>query len=437
MPIDVSRLWRQVALGEDTDLELKEARFRGSRAIGPRRDDLADELAAFANARGGRLVLGVSDDRQPQSLDPAQLDALANLVTEICSDSIKPPLDFSILQSAGPGTGGRRRAGRRDSGERDGAPVSRRTLSPAGRHEAADGFRGGPPAVPGAGAVRRGGDGHPGRAEHRDRQLAPGAVAPVRELAHGRTGRDRSVEVEVPEGRPARRAAGDGRRRAAGGGRRAGVVAERVDPGGVLWRRPHGRGPAARRAGRCRPARRADSRGGALRGPQSAGCGVQGSGAYRRAAVQRTRRLRGGGQRGRASRLRGVGVADTPVHVRRSTGAVLARRAVQFDDHRRPAHQPIHAQRAAGVPVGSVPGGRRAGRGRAAVLHRTARRRHRRHSGRNVRPCRRTAGLRVDRRAGAEGRAARGAAAGVRRRRGSRRGQARRHGSAAAGCPTC
>ncbi len=108
MPIDATRLWEQVALGEDTDLELKEARFRGNRVSGPRRDDLADELAAFANAGGGRLVLGVSDDRKPQSLDPAQLDALTNLVTEICSDSIKPPLDFSIfrVQAPEPAEGG-------------------------------------------------------------------------------------------------------------------------------------------------------------------------------------------------------------------------------------------------------------------------------------------------------------------------------------------
>ena len=108
MPIDASRLWEQVALGEDTDLELKEARFRDSRVVGPRRDDLANELAAFANARGGRLVLGVSDDRRPQSLDPWQLDALANLVTEIGSDSVKPALDFSIfrVQAPKPARGG-------------------------------------------------------------------------------------------------------------------------------------------------------------------------------------------------------------------------------------------------------------------------------------------------------------------------------------------
>ena len=88
MPFDAQRLWRQVALGEDTELELKEARFRADRVVGPKRGDLADGLAALANGRGGRLVLGVTDERQPQGLDPAQLDALADLVTEICSDSV-------------------------------------------------------------------------------------------------------------------------------------------------------------------------------------------------------------------------------------------------------------------------------------------------------------------------------------------------------------
>ena len=102
MSINASRLWQQVALGEDTGLELKEVRFRGLRVVGPRRDDLADELAACANGRGGRLVLGVADDRRPQGFDPAQLDALADLVTEICSDSVKPPLDFSLFRVGAP-----------------------------------------------------------------------------------------------------------------------------------------------------------------------------------------------------------------------------------------------------------------------------------------------------------------------------------------------
>ena len=92
MSVDVDRFWTKVQLGEDTDVELKEVRFRGRDVIAPRRRDLADGLAAFANAAGGWLVLGVSDDRTPQPLDASQLDAVVRLVTEICSDSIEPAL---------------------------------------------------------------------------------------------------------------------------------------------------------------------------------------------------------------------------------------------------------------------------------------------------------------------------------------------------------
>lgn len=98
MRIDSKRLWEAVRLGEDSDLELKAVDFRGKKVVAPARDDLADELAAFANARGGCLMLGVRDDRTPQSLDPAQLDALMDLVKEICEDSIKPRLNFDAIR---------------------------------------------------------------------------------------------------------------------------------------------------------------------------------------------------------------------------------------------------------------------------------------------------------------------------------------------------
>ena len=94
MPIDPTALWRQVQLGEDSELELKEVRLRGTRVVAPRRDSLADELAAFANADGGRIVLGVADNREPKPLDADALDAVTALVGEICTDSIDPALDF-------------------------------------------------------------------------------------------------------------------------------------------------------------------------------------------------------------------------------------------------------------------------------------------------------------------------------------------------------
>ena len=96
MPIDVSRFWRQVQLGEDSELEFKEVRFKGPRVSSPKRSAVADELAALANSPGGRLVFGVTDQREAQPLHPDELDAVADFVTELCTDSIDPPLDFSL-----------------------------------------------------------------------------------------------------------------------------------------------------------------------------------------------------------------------------------------------------------------------------------------------------------------------------------------------------
>ena len=106
MQANIEQLWQAVRLGEDSDLELKEVQLRGKRVSAPARDHLADELAAFANARGGRLVLGVKDDRTPQSLEPASLDALMDMVSAICEDSIRPRLDYEAHRVAVPGGNG-------------------------------------------------------------------------------------------------------------------------------------------------------------------------------------------------------------------------------------------------------------------------------------------------------------------------------------------
>ena len=88
--MDEQALWKAVRLGEDSRLELKEVRFKGARVDAPKPDDIADELAAFANAGGGRLVLGVTDGRTPQKLTPEQLYTLSKLVGDVCADKIKP-----------------------------------------------------------------------------------------------------------------------------------------------------------------------------------------------------------------------------------------------------------------------------------------------------------------------------------------------------------
>ena len=94
----VRELSDKIALGESTYLELKEVRFAGERVAGPSRDRLADELAAFANSRGGVLVLGVSDrTREVIGIDESRLDAVVDYVRQACTDSLDPPLENVLL----------------------------------------------------------------------------------------------------------------------------------------------------------------------------------------------------------------------------------------------------------------------------------------------------------------------------------------------------
>ena len=94
MPWDIDSLLQQLELGEDSRVEFKEAVFAGKRVRAPRRDAVANELAAFGNTVGGTLIFSVSDAGEVRSMNRAQMDALEAFVSEICSDSIRPPLAF-------------------------------------------------------------------------------------------------------------------------------------------------------------------------------------------------------------------------------------------------------------------------------------------------------------------------------------------------------
>ena len=84
---------KKIRLGEDAFLEYKEVRLAGNRVQEPRRDSLADELASFANSRGGVFVLGVDDKtHEVLGIPLDRLDAVERYVFEIVQDSIKPPL---------------------------------------------------------------------------------------------------------------------------------------------------------------------------------------------------------------------------------------------------------------------------------------------------------------------------------------------------------
>ena len=83
---------RQLRLGEDSLWEFKQVAFAGDRLTSPRRDDLADEIAAFANAEGGVLLCGATDQGDVQGLSRDEIVALDTIVVEISTDSVKPPV---------------------------------------------------------------------------------------------------------------------------------------------------------------------------------------------------------------------------------------------------------------------------------------------------------------------------------------------------------
>ena len=100
-------LIRRLRLGEDSALELKRVRVSGGRVREPSRDSVSDELAAFANARSGTLVLGVDDKtRRVEGIPLADLDIVETWIREICNDSVKPPLDADILKLEAPNADG-------------------------------------------------------------------------------------------------------------------------------------------------------------------------------------------------------------------------------------------------------------------------------------------------------------------------------------------
>lgn len=104
-------LLRKIRLGEDTSLELKTVHFRGTKISDPKRDDLADELAAIANTHDGVLVLGVDDQsRDILGIPVERLEDVERYVFEICNESIRPPVIFRSFRMELPDSSGSMKA---------------------------------------------------------------------------------------------------------------------------------------------------------------------------------------------------------------------------------------------------------------------------------------------------------------------------------------
>ena len=85
---------QQIELGEDSEVELKEAFLDKGRVTQPRPERIANELAAFANAHGGTLMFSVSDDGAVRDLSREQMALLEEFVSNVSEDRIDPPLPF-------------------------------------------------------------------------------------------------------------------------------------------------------------------------------------------------------------------------------------------------------------------------------------------------------------------------------------------------------
>ena len=80
----LTELLEKIYLGEDSTIEFK-------REL-PERKELSDEMAAFANASGGVILIGVGDNGEIVGIDRESLDRAEKTVVEICQDSIAPPV---------------------------------------------------------------------------------------------------------------------------------------------------------------------------------------------------------------------------------------------------------------------------------------------------------------------------------------------------------
>ena len=80
----VIELIEKIYLGEDSTIEFKRELSH--------RQSLADEIAAFANASGGVILIGVDDNREIIGIEQEELDKAERTAIEICSDSIEPAI---------------------------------------------------------------------------------------------------------------------------------------------------------------------------------------------------------------------------------------------------------------------------------------------------------------------------------------------------------
>lgn len=87
----------KIDAGESSGVEFKRVEIQGAKIKAPARAALSDEIAAFANQYGGVIIFGVEDDGDISGIEDIALKAFTRYISEICRDSITPPIvDFYV-----------------------------------------------------------------------------------------------------------------------------------------------------------------------------------------------------------------------------------------------------------------------------------------------------------------------------------------------------
>ena len=89
----------KIVAGESSGTEFKEVTVTEGTVKEAHRNGLSDEFAAFANQQGGTVIFGVSDDRKIQGVDIDCVPILIRFISEICHDSVEPPIVDYFLDS--------------------------------------------------------------------------------------------------------------------------------------------------------------------------------------------------------------------------------------------------------------------------------------------------------------------------------------------------
>jgi len=77
-------LIERISNGEDSYTQFKEQIVSSK--------DLAKEMVAFANARGGIIIFGVADDSSIKGLTLKDIESIRQLIVNVGQENIKPPI---------------------------------------------------------------------------------------------------------------------------------------------------------------------------------------------------------------------------------------------------------------------------------------------------------------------------------------------------------